>query len=694
LKITSAYHKLPWLEIILSVVVISVNIYAARSDPHNLPNKWFTRDDAYYYFKVAQNISEGLGSTFDGINPTNGYHPLWLLVCIPIFSLARFDLVLPLRILLVLLAVIRISTSILLYRILKNCIAQPIAVAAAIFWAFDYTIHLTVYQQGLETGLAALTLVLFLYVLQKVEKTSNQRPLSNTQLVILGICALLFVFSRLDLIFLAGIFGVWIAFRDKSARYLLIVDLLIFTISLSGALIIRVGLPEFYQYRNLVLVALALSLTIKFPTFYMLGLYDRLKIRSFLNLILRNLLAIVVSSVLIFGTLIYFLRVGLVQGNFPRSVPAIDAIIALFLTMVFRILAMNWRPESTITGHPTVNSGGRIKLENWLRYSLVYYGILGCGIGLYMVWNKLTFGTSTPISGQVKRWWGSFASKVYGGSARTPLSFYGLDSQGDFNAWSPFTNFVGEWHRQIDTRYLPFKYDLGYFLLLFAISVSLVLILFYMNRARMVNLTKKLALVPLLVGAEFQILSYNLTGYSALKEWYWVSQLVWLLLAASVAVDVLTKPFRKYRLGYITLAVLTLYWGFSVATSSSRITIHQMQNTTSSSEKPLMESAAFIEKYTKPGSLIGMTGGGNVGYFIQDRTIINMDGLINSYPYFIANKAQKGNEYLENIGMNYIFANPDFLARQPYRGQYSEQLEVIDYYGGKAIMHFLPEPTP
>ncbi|RIK27074.1 MAG: hypothetical protein DCC54_04475, partial [Anaerolineae bacterium] len=75
-------------EISLVVIVMAIHLYAALSEAHNFATSWFIRDDAYYYFKVAQNISEGLGSTFDGINPTNGYHPLWMLVCIPIFALA------------------------------------------------------------------------------------------------------------------------------------------------------------------------------------------------------------------------------------------------------------------------------------------------------------------------------------------------------------------------------------------------------------------------------------------------------------------------------------------------------------------------------------------------------------------------------------------------------------------------------
>lgn len=40
----------------------------------------YLTDDYFYYLKVAQNLAAGHGSTFNGIVPTNGYHPLWLLL--------------------------------------------------------------------------------------------------------------------------------------------------------------------------------------------------------------------------------------------------------------------------------------------------------------------------------------------------------------------------------------------------------------------------------------------------------------------------------------------------------------------------------------------------------------------------------------------------------------------------------------
>src|SRR5215510_13724082 len=155
--------RFPWFETILIVVMMSVSLYAALSDAQNLSWRWFTRDDAYYYFKVARNITEGHGSTFDGLNRSNGYHPLWMLVCIPIFALARFDVILPLRVLLVVMSALSAGTAILFYRLLGKVFHPVIGALAAVYWAFDYGILIRVYQQGLETGIAVFFVVLLIY---------------------------------------------------------------------------------------------------------------------------------------------------------------------------------------------------------------------------------------------------------------------------------------------------------------------------------------------------------------------------------------------------------------------------------------------------------------------------------------------------------------------------------------------------
>jgi hypothetical protein len=39
-----------------------------------------TPDDSWYYLTVARNVAAGRGASFDGHEPTNGFHPLWQLV--------------------------------------------------------------------------------------------------------------------------------------------------------------------------------------------------------------------------------------------------------------------------------------------------------------------------------------------------------------------------------------------------------------------------------------------------------------------------------------------------------------------------------------------------------------------------------------------------------------------------------------
>lgn len=66
--------------------VASAGVWAAVAVVWHQGPFALTFDDAYYYVEIARRIADGGGSTFDGLNTTNGYHPLWMLVCtVPFF---------------------------------------------------------------------------------------------------------------------------------------------------------------------------------------------------------------------------------------------------------------------------------------------------------------------------------------------------------------------------------------------------------------------------------------------------------------------------------------------------------------------------------------------------------------------------------------------------------------------------------
>ena len=204
-----------------------------------------------YYFKVAQNITGGRGIT-DGINLTNGYHPLKI-ACI-IFALARFDLILPLRVMLMVMALLNAATAVLIYRLVKNNLSHAVALLAAPFWAFNFYIHNNVYEFGLETPLAAFAIVLFIYKLSQFERDwppKRAKPVTARQLATLAVSAVIVMFSRLDLVFLAVIGGIWIIFRGKPIRFLLPLDMVIIFISMTASVALRTYIIRYNLYLRL-----------------------------------------------------------------------------------------------------------------------------------------------------------------------------------------------------------------------------------------------------------------------------------------------------------------------------------------------------------------------------------------------------------------------------------------------------------
>jgi hypothetical protein len=102
-----------------------------------------------------------------------------------------------------------------------------------------------------------------------------------------------------------------------------------------------------------------------------------------------------------------------------------------------------------------------------------------------------------------------------------------------------------------------------------------------------------------------------------------------------------------------------------------------------------LAGAKGLEATTEPGAVIGSTGGGVLGYFVKDRTIVNLDGLINSYQYFQMLKNGRANEYLDEIGMDYVYANKYILtSSEPYERMFRNRLEYIDMVVGSALFHY------
>lgn len=77
--------------LLLLALAVPVLCHAFLLDGEGGPLPLRLDDDAFYYLTIARNIVAGEGVTFDGLAPTNGFHPLWLTILLPVAAAAASD---------------------------------------------------------------------------------------------------------------------------------------------------------------------------------------------------------------------------------------------------------------------------------------------------------------------------------------------------------------------------------------------------------------------------------------------------------------------------------------------------------------------------------------------------------------------------------------------------------------------------
>jgi hypothetical protein len=559
-----------WFEFILVIVILGFHIYAAVLPANNMMG-WYSSDDAFYYFKTAQNISQGYGSTFDQINQTNGYHPLWLAMLVPVFSLARYDLVLPLRILIVVLGAMNAVSAVLLYRLVRGVLSKEIGMLAAAFWAFSPFIHGMTVENGVESGINVLTILWFVYLIARWETRKTNEDYHYQDLLGIGFAGVLVFLSRLDNVFLVGLTGLWLLFRTWT-------------------------IPE----------------------------KDRL------------------------------------AGSSP------------------------WR--------------------NRINVAMRYFLPIGITLVGYMLINYLAFGTPTPVSGQIKRWWGTLNNSVYGYPADNFWVYLSnmLTRDSRIGPWAMFINgfhtvvaWIEGWLKQSIPQ-LPDENKWLHRGLVFAVGLLFSGGSFWVVRSnwKMVkNAVIKFALIPIFLGCIIQFTSYKITPYVATKVWYWVSELVVTVLVLSILLEGIHQILKRVHIHPRALQAAALLLTVLLFVRFERMMVVNFPW----EEDPQWHNAFLwgaqgLEKATEPGAVIGTPGGGSLGYFIQGRTIVNLDGLINSYTYFQMLKQGKASVYLNKIGLKYVYGNEYMLIdSDPYWTIFKHRVVYMEKIVGTNLYQYRPD---
>ena len=177
------------------LAILLFHISVAWQEMGTLARNGFLYDDSFYAFKIARNIAAGNGATFDGIHPTTGFQPLYVMLLVPAYALAGDDLAAPIYVALSLLAAFTALTAYVLYRICRRYVGWGASLAAALIWAFSPIVTKQT-ANGLETALASFMIAASVfYYLDRIR--SRENPPTRC-FAMLGILLGITVLSRID----------------------------------------------------------------------------------------------------------------------------------------------------------------------------------------------------------------------------------------------------------------------------------------------------------------------------------------------------------------------------------------------------------------------------------------------------------------------------------------------------------------
>lgn len=173
--------------------------------------RFATSDDAFYYFQIARNLAAGATPSLDGETPTNGFHPLWLLLATALQRVAEAPEA-ALRAALTLSALLGTASAGLAFVAVRRLTQSA---PAALFAAGIVAVHPTLVTEsvnGLETALAVFTTALAtlgFFALAGAERSDVRRGiafgvvggallLARTDAVFLWACLLLALLLRAE----------------------------------------------------------------------------------------------------------------------------------------------------------------------------------------------------------------------------------------------------------------------------------------------------------------------------------------------------------------------------------------------------------------------------------------------------------------------------------------------------------------
>lgn len=208
---------LPSIVAALLVLAAALRIVVLAAHAGDLAS--FVPDDSYYYFVPVQNALAGRGISFDGLTPTNGFHPLWFFVLVPLFAVfAPAGPDAPILAAMLVGGLLSVAAGYVLWRAVRLITGEPL-VALFILAAYLFNPYLvSTSLNGLETGLHDLCVAALVYYTALLLAHDTLTP---RQTVTFGVLVALGFLARTDTVILIGLLVAALLLRRMTARRLI-----------------------------------------------------------------------------------------------------------------------------------------------------------------------------------------------------------------------------------------------------------------------------------------------------------------------------------------------------------------------------------------------------------------------------------------------------------------------------------------
>jgi hypothetical protein len=158
-----------------------------------------TPDDGAYFLKIAQHVAAGDGLTFDGVNSTNGFQPLWQYLVILMYLVHSGEPETMYRAAFIVQACLLVAAALVLHSVLIrlfDCRVAFVTGVASVFFVSSTALN------GMESAVLVLTMVL---LLASAVTNWERAWLDPRRALGFGIVLGTVILSRLDTIFLASV---------------------------------------------------------------------------------------------------------------------------------------------------------------------------------------------------------------------------------------------------------------------------------------------------------------------------------------------------------------------------------------------------------------------------------------------------------------------------------------------------------